>query len=287
MSMGKPALIVLLAVLFIGAGSGCASYYTKTDDGNPAREALVPASELLLGRVEQPSLARSALDAWCKAAEKSDTLWMEGLERRYAYSLTRMGLALTLEEKQSSFDAMNAACRTLLLQRLDLQTTKEERAGLSDWKEAYINSDFDAAQSIPIKWNPTTSTGTWIKVRAQALALYQMGRFIEATDLLSDTQRFKPVFGRRDELLRIESFRRGGRLDEARGEWAKLVEQALVAGDDNLCGSLLDTGHALQNLMDQPLDRGRFVSLAEKCESLDDTTRAWKAYQEIWSDPRM
>lgn len=287
MRTGKPAVLLILYALLLIGGTGCASYFDKTSDGNPPRQALLPTSELLLGRIEQPSRARAALEAWCKAVDNNDTLWMKGLERRYAYALTRYGLALSLQEKNNAFSNMNSACRTLLLDRLDLQTTKEERAQLTRWKDAYIENEFESAQSIPLKWKTDSSTGKWIKVRAQALALYQMGRFLEAVELLSDTTRFNPVFGRRDDLLRVECNRRSGRLLEARAEWAQLVEKTLTAGDYTLCGPILDTGHALQNLMDKPLDRGRLVALAEQCETLNDTTRAWRAYQEIWSDPRM
>ncbi|MHC4946421.1 MAG: hypothetical protein ACYTG7_25695, partial [Planctomycetota bacterium] len=140
---------------------------------------------------------------------------------------------------------------------------------------------------MPSRKTPSTNAGQWLQHRATGLSLFQKGRFQEAIAQLSDTKRLNKVLSRRDHLSRIECYRRSGRLDEARGEWSALADQVLNDKDDLLCGPLLDLSQTLDNLAETPVDRGRVISLAERAESVGDIARSWRAYQDIWSDPRL
>jgi hypothetical protein len=273
-------LLILSALLAVG----CASQ-TKKKPAKPLNATVVSSSDVLLGRLERPTEARAAADAWRSAVEKGDRDWMDGLERRYAYPLTRLALSLSLDERSSVFGNWESGVDELLIQRMGTGMVPEEAAIAEDWKKQYMDQDYDAALETAMAWKVSSPTGNWMKLRAQVLALFNMRRFHEAAEMLEDTERYNEVLGRRDRLLQVDCMRRSGRLADSREAWNKLTEAALRENDDYLVGPLLEAANSLQSVSTQPVDKGRIVTLAERAEANGDLALAWNAYQTIWSDP--
>jgi hypothetical protein len=94
----KTSTLKALFLLFLVASIGCASYLNKMNEGEPPLSETVTTSDLLLGRIEQPALARAALQAWRMAYLNKDAVWMEGLEKRFSYPIARMGMTFALQE---------------------------------------------------------------------------------------------------------------------------------------------------------------------------------------------
>jgi tetratricopeptide (TPR) repeat protein len=243
------------------------------------------ASDILVGPLVPPEQAQAAASVWYKAAHEGDQLWMEGIEKRFGGFLVHIALSIALKESRIHTLDWSPEDEALLVERTGLAMDPAERAGINGWLEAYTADNFEQAAAEAKEWPAATDAGTWLKTQALGVALYQAGRYLEAINLLNSLGKGNPVLRRRSHYVKIECLRRAGRLAEAGAEWIKLADQVINNNDTRLSSPLLDSAIAIRNLSETPLDRGRMVSLGELAESWGDIASAWRAYQDIWSDP--
>ena len=276
----------LVFLLFLCAGAGCTTPPEEGVSPETLRQRKATRiSDYLQGYILPEHRAVPVIRAWTEAFVKGDTLWLEGIERRYRPVLVHLALAVGLGEEPETLRAWDKGLRNKLLERMEISFDPREKEALLAWKERFAAGRFEDAAETAQDAEPSTPTGRWALRQARAVAMARARRYMEAAELLDQGSAPSPVLGRRQALLRLECLRLAGRMDEAKAFWNVLADRVIKSGDTLLAGLLLDSGDAIENINTTPMDRGRIVSLGESTEKEGDLAHANRAYQKVWATP--